>query len=493
MAQLPAVQQKAITIRDDLFTKKEQFAAALPKWLSADRLLRVVFSSLLKNPSLLECTRESLFISVMACAQLGLEPILGRAYLIPYKNNRKNVTECQMQAGYQGLIDLARRTGQIKDVAAEVVYEKDVFDIEYGTNRHLTHKPYILDDPGKALGAYTIWWLKDGSEHFEFMPLYKIHQRRDMSQAYQYAIANPKNKSAQDTPWIKWPDEMIKKTAIKNHAKLMPASIEFMEAIEMDNAADMGMMPQMMDGALGFLETPDESGKEMGVAAAAVMFDDDQEIPKGEKMDAYLKANAENYDCPVEEVKANAMANKAAFLDSFKTWCDQLKPPEKTEPDNGDPWRQFRNSFINLRKSGYSTFVHKNKDLFTDQELPSQILAEAKAKWNNFYNGEPWPYDQAEPPGGDDSSVPPHEVLDEHGNVIETHGKVNQGESSTVPEQLSRMEFLDAMMKLRARDQNKFHEKLFQLAGFESFNDIPNDPNSMRNILDTMRMEMGEI
>jgi recombination protein RecT len=86
--ELTVQQTKAVALRDYLQrdTIKDQLAAALPKWLSPDRLLRIVFSSTMKNPKLLDCTRESILQSVMQCAQLGLEPILGRAYLIPYEN-----------------------------------------------------------------------------------------------------------------------------------------------------------------------------------------------------------------------------------------------------------------------------------------------------------------------------------------------------------------------------------------------------------------------
>ena len=72
--------QKAVALRDYMHGDgiKNQLASALPKWLSTDRLLRIVFTSVMKNPKLLECTRESILSSVMQCAQVGLEPILGR-------------------------------------------------------------------------------------------------------------------------------------------------------------------------------------------------------------------------------------------------------------------------------------------------------------------------------------------------------------------------------------------------------------------------------
>ena len=87
------MEEKALTVpgtpqkfQNYLFSEdiKKKFEMAVPKWMSVDRLLRVIFASVMRNPKLLQCTTESLLSSVMQCAQLGLEPILGRAHLIPY-------------------------------------------------------------------------------------------------------------------------------------------------------------------------------------------------------------------------------------------------------------------------------------------------------------------------------------------------------------------------------------------------------------------------
>jgi recombination protein RecT len=247
-AQLPALQEKAITLRDYLHSPHiiESLQKAMPEWLKADRLLKIVFTATMKNPTLLDCTRESLLSSVMQCAQVGLEPVMGRAHLVPY-SNRKNVggqwtvvKECQMQVGYQGFIDLGRRTGAVVDVYAKVVYMGDLFDIEFGTERKLFHKPNIDSDPGKIRGAYTVWELTGGIKSFEFMTITELHKVRAVSQAYKYAIANPDNKKAQQCPWIEWPEEQMKKTVTKRHAKYMPMSIEFMQAVELDTAAELG-------------------------------------------------------------------------------------------------------------------------------------------------------------------------------------------------------------------------------------------------------------
>ena len=264
---LPEIQQKALTLKNYLHQPKIKKAIedSLPKWLSVDRFLRVIFTATMKNPKIIECTPESILQSVISCSQLGLEPILGRAYLIPYKNSKlignrwEKVLECQFQPGYQGLIDLARRTNTIRDVYALNVFENDDFDLTFGTDRKIHHRPWYLNkdnkEPGEIIGVYAVWEMKDGTKHPEFMPISDVYKRRDKSQAYKYAMDNPNNKGAQDCPWITWPEEMIIKTVIKHSSKLVPASIDFMQAVALDEAADLGRSQIGM-----FSDTPDYNG-----------------------------------------------------------------------------------------------------------------------------------------------------------------------------------------------------------------------------------------
>ena len=249
---LPAIQQKALTLKNYLHQPniKKAIEDSLPKWLSVERFLRVIFTATMKNPKIVECSLESILQSVISASQLGLEPILGRAYLIPYNNSKLvgnkwvKVMECQFQPGYQGLIDLARRTNTIRDVYAMNVFENDEFDLTFGTDRKIHHRPWYLNkenkESGDIIGVYAVWEMKDGTKHPEFMTISDVYKRRDRSQAYQYAMANPNKKSAQDCPWIVWPEEMIIKTIIKHSSKLVPASIDFMQAVALDETVETG-------------------------------------------------------------------------------------------------------------------------------------------------------------------------------------------------------------------------------------------------------------
>lgn len=349
MENLPALQEKAISLRDYLNRDniKDALQSALPKWLSVDRLLRIVFTSTMKNPKLLDCTLESLLQSIMQCAQLGLEPILGRAYLIPYNNNKQvdgkwqKVLECQFQPGYQGLVDLARRSGQVKDVFAMVVYENDEFDLEYGTNRRLLHKPFLGKDPGEPLGAYTVWELSDGTKTFEFMPLHEIYKRRDKSQAFQYAIKNPKNKTAQECPWIQWPEEQMKKTVVKHHAKLQPASIEVMQAAELDEAADIGrsQLGMFTDSPVyGGLPAPESEPKTYDTSKFDKLASKYLDLPDS-KLDKFLDLTAQAQAITVDKLKVAATEspeNSEEFFQAFKQW--RLDNYPTTEERVDCPW-----------------------------------------------------------------------------------------------------------------------------------------------------------
>lgn len=302
---------------------KSKFQMAVPKWLSVDRLLRVVFSSVLKTPKLLQCTTESLMNSIMQCAQVGLEPILGRAHLIPYRNNKKpgKPLECQFQPGYQGLVDLAERSGKIETVKAHVVYEYDDFEIEYGLNERLVHRPKMDGNRGKPIGAYTVWTRKTGAKTYSFMLLGDIYRDfRSKSVAYNYAVRDKRT----DTPWIENEPEMLKKSMVKRHSKLEPASVDFMEAVEMDNMADIGQQSQV---ALLNNLTDIDMSEDSQTRANIAQFD--ATIPKDinlKSLATFLAKASETFEKSIDDIKAEATTDFDGFWNQFKNWERNQKP-----------------------------------------------------------------------------------------------------------------------------------------------------------------------
>jgi recombination protein RecT len=225
----PANKGKTIT---ELFEQmKPAIAQAIPAHMTPERLLRIATTSIRTNPKLKVCTAESLLGAVMQCAQLGLEPsILGHAYLVPYRNKKRDhngkdlgfVEEAQFQIGYKGLIELARRTGQISSIMAQAVHENDDFSYEYGINETLRHVP-ADGDRGKVTKYYAYAKFKDGGWSFAVMSKSDIERHRDKF-----------SKTKDFGPWKDHFDEMAKKTVLKQLMKYMPISVEFQKAVAMD-------------------------------------------------------------------------------------------------------------------------------------------------------------------------------------------------------------------------------------------------------------------
>lgn len=262
----PATKGKTIT---ELFEQmKPAIQQAIPSHMTPDRLLRIAMTSIRTNPKLKVCSAESLLGAVMQCAQLGLEPsILGHAYLVPYRNKKKDergndlgwVDEAQFQIGYKGLIELARRTGQISSIMAQAVHREDVFEYEYGIDEKLRHVP-ADGDRGPVTKYYAYAKFKDGGYSFIVMSRKDIESHRDK-------FSKSKNKQGQHYgPWADHFDEMAKKTVLKGLMKYMPISIEFSKAMAMDETTKRGVSEDMTEviDVTDYAEVVEENGEQHG-------------------------------------------------------------------------------------------------------------------------------------------------------------------------------------------------------------------------------------
>jgi recombination protein RecT len=220
---------------------KVQMQLALPKHVTAERLARVALTEVRKNPALARCDQTSVLGALMTCAQLGLEPggPLGHAYLIPFENRKAGRTEVQFIVGYRGMIDLARRSGQIVSIEARPVYEGDLFDLEFGLHSNLRHVPDFDNpnrvQPDKLRFVYAVAKLKDGGVQFEVMSRREVEAVRAQSRA------------GSSGPWVTHFEAMALKTVVRRLFKFLPVSIELATAIDADERAEIGI-PQ--DNAL---------------------------------------------------------------------------------------------------------------------------------------------------------------------------------------------------------------------------------------------------
>ena len=149
--------KQSATIKEYISVMSGEIAKALPSVMTPERFTRIALSAVSNNDKLAACTPQSFLAAMMNAAQLGLEPNtpLGQAYLIPYGG------ACQFQIGYKGLIDLAYRSGEVKMIDAQVVYENDEFFYEYGLDAKLRHRP-AFSDRGDLIYFYGIFKTVNG-------------------------------------------------------------------------------------------------------------------------------------------------------------------------------------------------------------------------------------------------------------------------------------------------------------------------------------------
>lgn len=247
-----------------------QIKAALPRHMTPERLARIVTTEIRKVPKLAECTPVSFFGAVIQCAQLGLEPgnALGHAYILPYDRNVKDgngwtkIKEAQLIIGYRGMIDLARRSGQIVSIDARAVYEGDKFDCRLGLDAHIEHIP-DWNNPNRANAAkltfvYAVAKLKDGGIQFDVMSRSEVEGIRARSKA--------KDKG----PWVDDFAAMALKTVVRRLFKFLPVSIELQTAVSLDERADAGLTQDngaIIDGQFSVVD--EDYGNEPGNTGAA--------------------------------------------------------------------------------------------------------------------------------------------------------------------------------------------------------------------------------
>lgn len=221
----------ANVVRDLLEKTKDRLGAALDRALTPERVIQVATSLVYRTPHLQTCTRDSIYTAVLQAAELGLDlnPSLGEAYLVPRWNKHVGANQAQFQIGYQGLLKLARQSGEILAIRADVVREGDQFEFGYTPDLHLHHIPQWGDGP--IVGAYAVAKLRTGERQAVYLPTAEIELVRGRSVA------------GQSGPWVTDWAEMAKKTATRRLCKQLPRSLEAARAIEIDDLAYQGGPP----------------------------------------------------------------------------------------------------------------------------------------------------------------------------------------------------------------------------------------------------------
>lgn len=285
-AKMPAKQAGGKTVQGFFEHNKSALSAVLPQHIKADRLMKIALGALRQTPKLAECSVESLFGATVWCAQLGLEPNtpMGHAYLIPFK--KKGAMEVQCIIGYRGMIDLARRSGQIVSIAAHEVCANDEFEFSYGLDEKLSHKP-SLSNRGPVIAYYAVAKLVGGGYAYEVMSVEQIEaiRDRDGSNAWkdEWEGGRPTGtRTKASSPWWDHPVEMGRKSVIRRLFKYLPVSIELADAVQADESFGKQKFDNVLEGEANVIEDPADDEQQAETAPPAIEHQaPPQSVPTG--------------------------------------------------------------------------------------------------------------------------------------------------------------------------------------------------------------------
>ena|SRR3990167_2924911 len=224
---------------EDLIKKAARdLGKSLPKHLRPERIVQIYTTLIRQNPELAKCTPISIIGALFVSAQLGLEPVAGQAYILPFNNNRLvngqwvKIKEAQFLIGYRGLANLFFRHEKSTQLNWGIVKEKDEFAYEYGTNMYLRHIP--AKEGGQTIGYYVIAGLQGGGKSFMYMTKEDCLAH---GQKHSKTFDKKTNQFMPSSPWRKDQDPMCLKTVLIQLGKLLPLSIELQRAIATDETS----------------------------------------------------------------------------------------------------------------------------------------------------------------------------------------------------------------------------------------------------------------
>lgn len=210
-----------------------QIKMALPAHLTAERMTRILVTALRTTKNLAACDQTSFMGCVLQASQLGLEvnTALGHCYLIP-RRNKTGGYDCTMIIGYQGMIDLAMRSGKVSSIKATAVRKGDAFEHEEGLNPILRFKP--AEDAERMTRPIThvfaVARIRNGDPIFVVLSRAEIddHMRRSETVNSNYS------------PWKSDYEAMACKTGVRVLFKWIPKSPEMAAVVQLEQAAERG-------------------------------------------------------------------------------------------------------------------------------------------------------------------------------------------------------------------------------------------------------------
>lgn len=229
------------------------------------RFISAIVSAVNNNPTLQECTNQSILSGALLGESLKLSPSpqLGQYYLVPFNDKEKGKV-AQFQLGYKGYIQLAIRSGQYKklNVLAIKQGELEYFDpLNEDIQISLMIDDWDAREQAETIGYYAMFELCNG---FRKAIYWSKKQMESHAIKYSPGYKKDKEKGWNYTFWSKDFDGMAYKTMLRQLiSKWGVMSIEMKTAFESDMASiNEDLTPNYVDNDENVIDMPQEQVRE---------------------------------------------------------------------------------------------------------------------------------------------------------------------------------------------------------------------------------------
>ncbi|KMS79567.1 recombinase RecT [Streptomyces leeuwenhoekii] len=203
---------------------RDEYAALVPSHVNADQWIRLAVGAIRGNKDLEQAARNDVGVflrELKTAARLGLEPGTEQFYLTPRKSKAHGYKLIiKGIVGYQGIVELIYRAGAVSTVIVEAVRERDTFRYVPGRDDRPVHEiDWFGADRGPLVGVYAYAVMKDGA----VSKVVVLNRTRVME-----IRAKSDSKDSDYSPWNTNEESMWLKSAVRQLAKWVPTSAEYM-------------------------------------------------------------------------------------------------------------------------------------------------------------------------------------------------------------------------------------------------------------------------
>lgn len=184
------------------------------------------------NKALSECDPSTILFSCLKATALGLavDPSLGLAWVLPYRDNKNNTTVATFQLGAKAYIQLALRTAQYKKINVRDVRQGEIVGEDFVSGDMQFKKLEKDREKAPIIGYVAMFELINGFSKQLYMSVEELdaHAKR-FSQTYRKGYGLWSDKDMRGS--------MMEKTILKRLlSKYGVLSVEMEQAIKSDSA-----------------------------------------------------------------------------------------------------------------------------------------------------------------------------------------------------------------------------------------------------------------